>query len=134
MKSGIFCEEPPTNHRMVGTFFHGKRLETGNVVLYTLAGHAIAHTLDPVIEVLKLHPWGRFDWGYGGLAPSQLSFALIANVLGPHLANLCYRDFLQQVVSAIFIDEWWMQQSFIEDEVKKILRRSNVRNEGGADR
>lgn len=46
--------------------------------------------LNPRLDVMNKSPTG-FAWGYEGSGPAQLAFAILAHIVGPHMAQKpCY--------------------------------------------
>lgn len=55
-------------------------------------------TLPPALTVPSNRPY-KFEWGYTGLAPSQLALALVLDAVGDqYTATLCYHWFMRAAV------------------------------------
>jgi Family of unknown function (DUF6166) len=78
--------------------------------------------LDPHLEVVNKSPTG-FAWGYLGSGPAQLSFALLAAVIGVEQAKdpFLYQRFKDKVIAQLNKDEGWVLTEARIQQVVEII-------------
>lgn len=74
--------------------------------------------LSPRLDVVNHSPDG-FEWGYGGSGPSQLAFAILADLIGVSKAVAFYQSFKSAWVAKIDRENPWVLN---QDQAMDILR------------
>ncbi len=60
-----------------------------------------------------------FQWGRGGKYCKDLAFAILHNLFNDRIANMCYQDFADNVISKLPFSDW-------EIDSEEIIQRYEV--------
>ena len=74
--------------------------------------------LNPMLEILNYSPSG-FEWGFSGAGPSQLAFAILADLYGVKTAESKFQVFKNRIVKRLPETGWNLTEKMIRDSLEK---------------
>lgn len=77
--------------------------------------------LDPRLDLYNHSPTG-LEWGYGGSGPAQLALALLAHLVGDHIAMQHYQAFKWKVVARLPRVGWILSPTTIHLALQEITK------------